>query len=70
MKKDSWKNVIFVEKKDGFDTSSAQPGAVNETISSKNQVIMMIFTMKSIGKCNCRFNSDVLIPLNLMAVLL
>lgn len=55
---------------DGFDTISSQPGGVNETVSSKNQVIMMIFTLRSIGKCTNFVMSDVLIPLNLMAILL
>jgi hypothetical protein len=36
---------------DGFDTVSTQPNDVNEIVSSKNQVIMMIFTLRSIGKC-------------------
>lgn len=42
---------IFILLKDGFDTVSSQPGDVNEVVSSKNQVIMMIFTLRSIGKC-------------------
>lgn len=47
------KKCIFNHLKlDGFDTSSAQTGAVNETVSSKNQIIMMVFTLRSIGKCN------------------
>jgi hypothetical protein len=55
---------------DGFDTASAQPGDVNETVSSKNQAIMMVFTLRSIGKCKIFIYQDVLIPLNIMAILL
>lgn len=35
---------------DGFDTASAG-GNPNETITSKSQIIMMVFTLRSIGKC-------------------
>jgi len=71
-KRDSLRNVILSNNfKDGFDTVSSQPGGVNETVSSKNQIIMMIFTLRSIGKCkNICIISDVLIPLNIMAILL
>ena len=55
-KRDSLRDVIFQDIfQDGFDTVSTQPGDVNETVSSKNQVIMMIFTLRSIGKCNNSF---------------
>ncbi len=37
---------------DGFDTSSAQPDSTNEVITSKSQIIMMVFTLRSVGKCN------------------
>lgn len=36
---------------DGFDTLSAQPNSPNESINSKSQIIMMIFSVRSIGKC-------------------
>lgn len=36
---------------DGFDTLSAQPNSPNEQITSKSQLIMMVFSVRSIGKC-------------------
>lgn len=36
---------------DGFDTLSAQPNSPNDVITSKSQIIMMIFSVRSIGKC-------------------
>lgn len=36
---------------DGFDTLSAQPNSPNEVITSRSQIIMMIFAVRSIGKC-------------------
>lgn len=37
---------------DGFDTLSAQPNSPNDVITSKSQLIMMVFSVRSIGKCN------------------
>lgn len=36
---------------DGFDTLSAQPNSPNDVITSKSQIIMMVFSVRSIGKC-------------------
>lgn len=36
---------------DGFDTLSVQPNSPNEVITSKSQIIMMVFAVRSIGKC-------------------
>lgn len=55
---------------DGFDTLSAQPNSPNDVITSKSQIIMMIFSVRSIGKCKNQYNLDVLIPLNIVAILL
>lgn len=38
-------------KIDGFDTLSAQPNSPNDVITSKSQLIMMVFSVRSIGKC-------------------
>lgn len=48
------KKCKFNNNKDGFDTSAAQPGSINEKISSKNQLIMMVFTLRSVGKCKVK----------------
>ena len=40
---------------DGFDTLSAQPNSPNDVITSKSQIIMMVFSVRSVGKC--KFNS-------------
>jgi hypothetical protein len=54
---------------DGFDTLSAQPNSPNEMITSKSQIIMMAFTIRSVGKCNILYIIlDVLIPLNIIAI--
>lgn len=42
---------------DGFDTLSAQPNSPNESITSKSQLIMMAFSIRSIGKCTHTDNS-------------
>lgn len=55
---------------DGFDTQSAQPNNPNDVIASKSQIIMMIFSVRSIGKCIQFTYLDVLIPLNIIAILL
>ncbi len=55
---------------DGFDTLSAQPNSPNDVITSKSQIIMMVFSVRSIGKCSNHYNLDVLIPLNIVAILL
>lgn len=55
---------------DGFDTLSAQPNSPNDVITSKSQIIMMIFSVRSIGKCKNHNKLDVLIPLNIVAILL
>lgn len=41
----------FLHDIDGFDTSSANSNSQNEVITSKSQIIMMIFTIRSFGKC-------------------
>ena len=41
----------FIHPLDGFDTLSAQPNSPNDVITSKSQIIMMIFAVRSIGKC-------------------
>jgi len=47
---------VFIDA-DGFDTTAAaNPNSPNEAITSKSQAIMMIFTLRSLGKCNCIFN--------------
>jgi hypothetical protein len=54
---------------DGFDTLSAQPNSPNEMITSKSQIIMMAFTIRSVGKCNILYIIlDILIPLNIIAI--
>lgn len=62
---------------DGFDTSSATSSNSNtssnpnDTITSKSQIIMMVFTLRSMGKCMALIIFvDILIPLNLLAILL
>ena len=37
---------------DGFDTKSVQPNSPNEVITSKSQIIMMVFAVRSVGKCS------------------
>jgi hypothetical protein len=53
---------------DGFDTLSAQPNSPNDIITSKSQIIMMAFTIRSVGKCNNYYDVDVLIPLNIIII--
>ena len=55
---------------DGFDTLAAQPNSPNAEITSKSQIIMMVFTIRSVGKCKQFFIEDFLIPLNIIAILL
>lgn len=35
---------------DGFDTTAVS-NAPNEIISSKNQLVMLVFTLRTYGKC-------------------
>ena len=45
------KKCVYLHNIDGFDTLSVQPNDPNETITSKSQIIMMLFAVRSIGKC-------------------
>lgn len=40
---------------DGFHTEAAQANGQNETLTSKSQIIMMIFALRSFGKCTPLF---------------
>lgn len=62
------KKCKIIKDIDGFDTLSAQPNSPNDIVTSKSQIIMMGFTIRSVGKCKYGCYVDILIPLNVVAI--